>query len=144
MVREVRDIEYTYKGQSTTIHKVSGDYCDACDESLHSPAEAERINEAMLTLVKEVNASVVDPAFIVATRKKLKLDQREASKIFGGGPNGFSRYENGKTRPPLALIQLLRLLNNHPELLSELRDSGQAAKKVDSRARVKRKNTMYA
>jgi HTH-type transcriptional regulator / antitoxin MqsA len=35
--------------------------------------------------------------------------------------NAFSRYETGKTRPPLALVKLLKLLDRHPELLSEVR-----------------------
>jgi HTH-type transcriptional regulator / antitoxin MqsA len=30
---------------------------------------------------------------------------REAAKIFGGGINAFSRYENGKTKPPLVLVK---------------------------------------
>jgi HTH-type transcriptional regulator/antitoxin MqsA len=54
-------------------------------------------------------------------RKKLQLDQREAAEIFGGGINAFSRYENGKTKPPLALVQLLRVLDRHPELLDEVK-----------------------
>jgi HTH-type transcriptional regulator/antitoxin MqsA len=56
-------------------------------------------------------------------RKKLELDQREAAEIFGGGVNAFSRYENGKTRPPLALSKLLKVLDRHPELLQEVRAS---------------------
>jgi HTH-type transcriptional regulator / antitoxin MqsA len=56
-------------------------------------------------------------------RRKLELDQREAAEIFGGGVNAFSRYENGKTRPPLALIKLLKVLDRHPELLQEVRAS---------------------
>jgi HTH-type transcriptional regulator/antitoxin MqsA len=139
MVREVRDIEYTYKGQTTTISKVVGEFCPACDESVHDAAESERINAMMLDFNKEVNASSVDPAFITATRKKLKLDQREASIIFGGGPNGFSRYENGKTRPPLALIQLFRLLNKHPELLSELHSSKPSSAKKGAKVKLKRR-----
>lgn len=63
----------------------------------------------------------VDPVFIINVRKKLALDQREAAEIFGGGVNAFSRYENGKTKPPLALVKLLRVLDRHPELLSEVR-----------------------
>jgi HTH-type transcriptional regulator/antitoxin MqsA len=51
----------------------------------------------------------------------LKLDQKEAAKLFGGGDNAFSRYENGKTKPPLALLKLLALLEKHPELLNEVR-----------------------
>ena len=56
-------------------------------------------------------------------RKKLRLDQREAADIFGGGVNAFSRYENGKTKPPLALVKLLKVLDRHPELLKEVRAS---------------------
>jgi HTH-type transcriptional regulator/antitoxin MqsA len=72
---------------------------------------------------KQVNASIVDPAFIVAVRKKLDLDQREAAEIFGGGVNAFARYENGKTKLPLALVKLLKLLDRHPDLLSEVREA---------------------
>ncbi|MBV2235514.1 MAG: type II toxin-antitoxin system MqsA family antitoxin [Sterolibacterium sp.] len=38
-----------------------------------------------------------------------------------GGGLPFSRYENGKTKPPLALVKLFRLLDRHPELLSEVK-----------------------
>lgn len=59
----------------------------------------------------------------MSVRKKLDLDQREAAEIFGGGVNAFSRYENGKTRPPLALVKLLKVLDRHPELLGEVKAS---------------------
>ncbi|HCG53865.1 MAG TPA: hypothetical protein DEX10_10780, partial [Betaproteobacteria bacterium] len=39
---------------------------------------------------------------------------------FGGGVNAFSRYENGKTKPPLALVKLLKVLDRHPDLLNEI------------------------
>jgi HTH-type transcriptional regulator/antitoxin MqsA len=70
---------------------------------------------------KQVNAAIVDPQFIIKVRKKLALDQREAAEIFGGGINAFSRYETGKTKPSLALIKLLKVLDRHPDLLDELR-----------------------
>lgn len=76
--------------------------------------------DLMLAFNKQVNAAAVDPQFIVSVRKKLNLDQRQAGEIFGGGVNAFSRYELGKTRPPLATVKLLKLLNNHPELLQEV------------------------
>jgi Antitoxin component of bacterial toxin-antitoxin system, MqsA len=40
---------------------------------------------------------------------------------FGVGVNAFSRYENGKTKPPLALVKLLKMLDRHPDLLAEVR-----------------------
>lgn len=75
----------------------------------------------MLAFNREVNAAIVDPAFIAKVRKKRALDQREAAEIFGGGVNAFSRYENGKTKPPLALIKLLKVLDSHPDLLDEVK-----------------------
>jgi HTH-type transcriptional regulator/antitoxin MqsA len=54
-------------------------------------------------------------------RKKLHLDQKEAAAIFGGGVNAFSRYETGKSTPPVALVKLLRIMDTHPDLLSMVR-----------------------
>jgi len=54
-------------------------------------------------------------------RRKLDLDQRETLEISGDGINAFSRYENGKTKPPLAPVKLLKVLNRHPDLLNEVR-----------------------
>jgi HTH-type transcriptional regulator/antitoxin MqsA len=70
---------------------------------------------------KQINAGIVDPSFITNVCKKLDLDQREAAEIFGGGINAFSRYENGKTKPPLALVKLFKLLDRHLNLLNEVR-----------------------
>jgi HTH-type transcriptional regulator/antitoxin MqsA len=121
LVRATRNLPYTYKGETTMIPEVEADFCEACGEAVLDPDTAARCSAAMLSFNKKVNAHAVDPQFIVRVRKKLDLDQREAAEIFGGGVNAFSRYENGKTRPPLALIKLLRVLDRHPELLSELR-----------------------
>jgi len=121
LVHDTRELPYTYKGESTTIPGVVGEFCPACGESVLGLGESARVSELMLAFNKEVNASMVDPEFIVRVRKKLRLDQREAAEIFGGGANAFSRYENGKTRPPLALVKLLKVLDRHPDLLVEVR-----------------------
>jgi len=116
-----RDVPYTYKGHATIFPGVFGEHCAACGEVVLDEAEANRVNAAMLEFNKKVNATIVDPGFIARVRRKLALDQREAAEIFGGGINAFSRYETGKTRPPLALVKLLRVLERHPELLGEIR-----------------------
>ncbi len=121
LVRDTRDMPYTYKGETTVLPQVAGDFCPACDESILDAAESKRTMDLMLAFNKQVNAAIVDPAFIADVRKKLALDQREAAEIFGGGVNAFSRYENGKTKPPLALVKLLKVLDRHPELLNEVR-----------------------
>lgn len=121
LVHDTRDLPYTYKSESTLIPAVTGEFCPACGETVLDVSESTRISRAMLTFNKQVNASIVDPGFITTVRKKLELDQREAAEIFGGGANAFSRYENGKTKPPVALVKLLKLLDHHPELLNEVR-----------------------
>ena len=121
LIRDTRDLPYTYKGENTVISAVIADFCPACNESITDMAETDRVMREMQAFNKQVNAAIVDPAFIVNVRKKLRLGQREAAEIFGGGINAFSRYENGKTRPPLALVKLFKLLDRHPDLLNEVR-----------------------
>ena len=121
LIHDTRDLPYTYKGETTIIAAVIGDFCPACAESVLDAAESNRVMREMRTFSKQVNAAIVDPTFIVNVRKKLDLGQREAAEIFGGGINAFSRYENGKTKPPLALVKLFKLLDRHPDLLNEVR-----------------------
>lgn len=121
LIHDIRDLPYTYKGETTVITAVKGDFCPACAESVLDTTESDRVMREMRAFSKQVNAAIVDPGFITTVRKKLALDQREAGEIFGGGVNAFSRYENGKTKPSLALVKLLRVLDRHPELLSEVR-----------------------
>ncbi|ADW67811.1 type II toxin-antitoxin system MqsA family antitoxin [Granulicella tundricola] len=121
LVRGVREMPYSYKGESTVLGEIAGSFCAACGETVLDAPEANRVSALMLEFNKQVNASMVDPEFISRVRKKLALDQREASVIFGGGVNAFSRYENGKTKPPVALIKLLKVLERHPDLLAEVK-----------------------
>jgi HTH-type transcriptional regulator/antitoxin MqsA len=120
LIHDTRDIPYTYKGE-TTILKTTGDFCPACEESIHDAEDSQRVMSQMRAFSRQVNAAIVDPEFIVKVRKKLALDQREAAEIFGGGVNAFSRYETGKTKPPLALVKLLKVLDRHPDLLEEVK-----------------------
>jgi HTH-type transcriptional regulator / antitoxin MqsA len=121
LVNDIRDLPYTYKNESTIIPDVEGDFCSACGEVVLGANESARVSAAMLDFNKQVNAAIVDPNFIVKIRKKLALDQQEASRLFGGGVNAFSRYETGKTKPPLALVRLFQVLDRHPDLLVEIK-----------------------
>lgn len=121
LVADTRDMPYLYKGELTTLAQVKGEFCTACGEHVLNAAESAHVSALMLAFNQQVNAAMVDPAFIISVRKKLALDQREAAEIFGGGVNAFSRYENGKTKPPLALVKLLKVLNKHPDLLAEVK-----------------------
>jgi len=103
LVSKTRDFRYAYKGDTTTIPRVKGEYCPACGEAVLDASESARVSAAMLAFNRKVNAAMVDPDFIARVRRKLALDQKQAA------------------RPPLALVQLLKLLDRHPEQLEELR-----------------------
>lgn len=121
LIRDTRDMPYVYKGENTSIPAVTGDFCPACGEVVLDREHGDRYSELLGAFQRQVNAAYVDPAYITKVRRKLELDQREAADIFGGGVNAFSRYENGKTKPSLALVKLLKVLDRHPDLLSEVR-----------------------
>lgn len=123
LIHDTRDVPYTYKGETTSIPAVTGDFCPACGEIVLDREHGDRYSDLIWQFRRQVNAASVDPVFIASIRKKLNLDQREAAELFGGGVNAFSRYENGRTKPPLALVQLFRLLDRHPDLLNEVRSA---------------------
>ncbi|MCW8176103.1 type II toxin-antitoxin system MqsA family antitoxin [Verminephrobacter aporrectodeae] len=120
LIPDTRDIQYIYKGEATVIPKVTGEFCPACGEVILNREHGDRYSDLLGKFQRQVNSAYVDPAYIAKVRKKLDLDQRQAAEIFGGGINAFSRYENGKTKPPLSLVKLLKVLDRHPELLNEV------------------------
>ena len=121
LIHDTRAVPYTYKGETTTIPEVTGDFCQACGEIILDQLQGDRYSELIGLFRRKINAAYVDPKYIAKVRMKLDLDQREAAEIFGGGLNVFSRYENGKTKPPLALVKLLKVLDRHTDLLKEVR-----------------------
>ena len=51
---------------------------------------------------------------------KLKLSQRQAGHLFKVGENAFDKYERGLVAPSGPTIQLMHLLDKHPNLVDEL------------------------
>jgi HTH-type transcriptional regulator/antitoxin MqsA len=121
LIHDTRDVTYVYKGETTTLPAITGNFCPACDEVILNREHGDRYSELIGQFQRQVNSAYVDPDYIAQVRRKLDLDQRQAAEIFGGGINAFSRYENGKTKPPLSLIKLLMILERHPDLLNEIR-----------------------
>jgi len=99
LIHDTRDLPYTYKGETTVITAVTGDFCPACAESVLDATESDRVMREMRAFSKQVNGQLSIQTSSPA-RKKLALDQREAAEIFGGGVNAFSRYDAMRTARP--------------------------------------------
>jgi HTH-type transcriptional regulator/antitoxin MqsA len=125
LVREARDLTYSYAGRSTAIRQ-QGEFCSACGEGVFTADQSEQYLAAVNAFCAEVDAEPLVPSEVRRIRRKLGLTQKEAGEVFGGGIRAFSHYERGVTRQGKALDKLLRLLDRHPELLDELRAKGAA------------------
>lgn len=119
LVHELRDLVFTYRDQNGTVPAVSGWHCPVCGECEFDEGEGKRYSAVMDAFAAAVDGELA--ASVRAIRKKLGLKQADAARLFGGGVNAFSEYERGKTRPPRSTVVLLRLLDKHPELLTEIR-----------------------
>jgi len=124
LVRGVRPLVITFRGQEITI-EMPGWYApdDPEGESgLHDPADM-RASDRAVNLLKARDAGLLPPDAIRRIRKGLRLTQREAGALIGGGPNAFQKYEAGDILISKAADTALRLLAGKPARLSELREA---------------------
>ncbi|MCV3206217.1 type II toxin-antitoxin system MqsA family antitoxin [Mesorhizobium sp. YC-39] len=119
LTRGVRPFIVNYKGESVTVD-LPGYYPSSGGEGVHVGDDMLAV-DAALRLLKEKIDGVPAPATIRRVRTKLKLSQREAGSLFKVGENAFDKYERGLIEPSGPTIQLMTLLEKHPELLDELR-----------------------
>jgi HTH-type transcriptional regulator / antitoxin MqsA len=105
---------YTYKGKSIQLEQ-PGLWCDSCEEGIIDGKDIAKTEKAFEDFKSKVDG-ILRPEEIRHIRKDiLKLTQEEAGRIFGGGKNGFSRYERGETKPLPAISTLLKMFERHPE-----------------------------
>ena len=119
LVTEVREETYTYRGR-TAIFPLPGDYCNHCGEGIFTADQTDTYLTSAERFRAQVDSEPLAPLEIRRIRKKLKLTQKEAGDIFGGGIRAFSQYERGESRPLKSTDALLRLLDRYPHLLAEV------------------------
>ena len=112
-----------HRGLHQAVSGLGGLRCAACGDEVLDAESAQRYASVGDALVMQAREQ--DRCSIRRIRKRLGLTQAQAALLTGGGPNAFSRYETGKATPMPAVINLFRLLDAHPELLSELPLVGQ-------------------
>jgi HTH-type transcriptional regulator / antitoxin MqsA len=119
LTRGVRPFVVTYKGESITVD-LPGYYSASSDEGVLI-GDDMRVTDEALRILKERTDGLPSPATIKRIRAKLKLSQREAGALFKVGENAFDKYERGLITPSGPTVQLIKMLDRHPELVDELR-----------------------
>ncbi len=118
MVRKTIDETLELEGQFSTLHDMSGYFCDACEEGVWDEASYRRYAEGQEALVRSVKDDVGSD--IRRIRNKLNLTQKDFAARLGIGKLAFYRYETGKSKPPAFFVKFLKILERHPDLLDEI------------------------
>ena len=58
LVHETRDVPYTYKGETTVLPSVTGDFCPTCNEYVLDASESRRTMDLMQSFIRQTNALV--------------------------------------------------------------------------------------
>jgi HTH-type transcriptional regulator / antitoxin MqsA len=116
--RDARPFAVVYKGASVTVD-LPGYYPAGEGDGVHVGKDMRVVDVALRDLRRTVDG-LPTPDDIRALRKKLKLTQRDASELFKVGTNAFDKYERGLVAPSGPTVQLMTLLDRHPELVREL------------------------
>lgn len=118
--RGVQPFDVSYRGQTITLDLPGYYNPEDTTDAVHVGDDMVVSDEALRELKRRVDG-LPAPDEIRKIRAKLKLSQREAGELFKVGENAFDKYERGLIEPSGPTIQLMKLLNRHPELLNELR-----------------------
>jgi HTH-type transcriptional regulator/antitoxin MqsA len=102
------------------VDGLEGYDCASCKSEPMFPEQIRR-NERRIREAKRRADGLLSGNQIREAREQLGLSQQEAATIFGGGTNGFSKYERGETAQSVAMDRLLRLVMADPSKLDELR-----------------------
>lgn len=112
-------VEYSdvvdFRGMELDVENLLCTRCIACrnifltPEQLKKNAEVTRAQYAIERDHIRERDGLLSSGQIEQIRKSLNLSQREAAKLFGGGPNAFNKYESGEVLQSVSMDKLLRL-----------------------------------
>lgn len=125
LVPHHHDREDEVDGYKFVIRNLQHSICDHCHERVTTPKQSRHnklaIIEARAWAVADRDQSQrLSSTEILAIRKRLGLTQAQAARVFGGGANAFSKYENNEVTPSDGMEKLLRLADEVPQAASWL------------------------
>lgn len=119
LIRDTRPFTVKYGGRQRTVRLAGWYPAKSSGDALHLGDDMAVVDRALVELKAEVHG-VLKPDEVRAIRLRLRLSQRKAGEILGGGPRAFQKYESGEVMVSRPMTQLLRLLDRDPKRLKEL------------------------
>jgi HTH-type transcriptional regulator/antitoxin MqsA len=116
--RDVRPTVIRYRGLERTVD-LPGWYPDDDDNGIISGPDGDVADAALHEMRAEI-AGLPKPDEVRRIRQRLKLSQRRAGELLGGGPRAFQKYESGEIAVSRPMANLLLLLERDPSRLKEI------------------------
>lgn len=82
--------------------------CTECGTSGYLPGQ-RRTNANSIKKFQAALTDYISPSDVLSVREKYNLTQKQASQLFKGGVNGFSRWERGIAFPSAGTAMLLKV-----------------------------------
>jgi len=114
MRRGIKPDTVTYQGESLTYDQ-PGWHCESCDDGILADTDNAVHDAALHEVMARAKKSPISPLLIRAAREAVGVSQREAGRVFGGGPTAFYKYETARAVPSEGMANLLRLALEQPE-----------------------------
>lgn len=130
MRRGIQQEVVTFKNESLSYEQ-PGWHCEACGDGVLEGADNEYHDAALNEIRARAKHSPISPLLIRAAREAVGLSQREAGKVFGGGPTAFHKYETAKSVPSAGMANLLRFALNRPDLFEARKNKISAQSDAD-------------
>lgn len=108
----------TYKGVEYSVD-INYSTCSSCHREFLTKPQII-LNEAKVRETKKEIDGLLSAEAIKVIRKSLNLSQADASIVFGGGQNAFSKYERSEVTQSQAMDKLLRLASSDRYIYGKL------------------------
>lgn len=108
VTNHVDQLESEYRGK-TALVPMHYKTCNVCGSDFAGGDESRLNKRAILAFRKSVDG-LLTGAEICALRERYEINQKQASRLFGGGPVAFSKYENDDVAHSESMDKLLRLV----------------------------------
>ena len=125
---------FEYKGTTLTIKNYGVFACPACGEEYLDEPLLQETEPQIRNWQRQVDGLLTTDE-IKALRKKIGASQAEFSRVLGGGPKSFAKYETGVINQSTAMDQLLRLIRDVPGVWENLKKQAETKKRLAQRVR---------
>lgn len=118
-IKQLDDVEViSYKGAELSV-SMEYSICNDCEREFVSKQQILN-NDSRIRDAKKRVDGLLTSTEIYHARTSLGLTQEQASLVFGGGKNAFSKYERAEVSQSVAMDKLIRICLKHQSVLNEL------------------------